>query len=557
MSVFRNLLIVGLLVCVAYNGYVIYRNQMVTAPPSDAPEVSEAPLFNAAAFTELAENRSQAKVALPPTVVTPETTPERTVTVSNPVLETPAPVEAAVPPAPVEAPPLETAPASTALAEMPLEPKKTSRFSEAATTDKPTSLPTTIDAATPAPDITPKVPAFDDFIAKVAELEAAFQWKEALQEIDKVSSSWNYTEEQLQQIHEKGDFLAKAVIYAPNKHLAEPPVTFLPGMTLEQVAETHRLPVRFLRLINGWTATEGPTPGDSIKVLQGPVFMAVDLNGKEIRLRVGDLYAGRMSIGQFEVTESGTNVITKTADDNTLQMGPVALVKDAEGLIPAPNSILVAENHWPLLLALTDVSLNLNWFPVKTPLPPELPPAEVIAQTEMPVEEERLEFASTESLVPKISVHPINALKLQVYTPSEKAIQGIPVNYGIEVTNLSDKVTDLVQIVVNMSEGIEPLKVAGHPGKIGLGQAMFDPLTIEPGQSVRLTVTIDTRQVGSFIVRPEIHCAQPVTKYATEIQLRVANAESITAQAEPQLSAQSQAAEKVAEAPQNPAQEVR
>lgn len=552
MSVFRNLLIVGLLVCVAYNGYVIYRNQMVTSPSTDQPEVAEAPLFNAEAFTELAANRSQANIELPPTVVTPEPKAERSVPVANPVLEAAAEAEAASEIAPADA-----APTSTVLAEMPLEPKKSSRFSEPTTADAEKPAVTQPVATTPSAAVNTKVLAFDDFIAKIAELEAAFQWKEALQEIDKVSRSWGYTEEQLQQIREKGDFLAKAVVYAPNKHLAEPPLTFRPGMSLEQIAQEHRLPARFLRLINGWTDSTGPTPGDSIKVLQGPILMAVDLKAKEIRLRVGDLYAGGMPIGQFEVTDSGTNVITTTDDENKLQMGPVALVKDAEGLIPAPNSILIADTDWALLQSLTDVTLNLNWFPAALP-EPKAPEPEVVAQAEMPQEEERLEFTPGQPLAePKISVQPVDALKLQVYTPTEKTIQGTPVNYGIEVTNLSDKVTDLVQIVVNMSEGIEPLKLDGHPGKIGLGQAMFDPLTIEPGKSIRLTVTIDTRQVGSFVVRPEVHCAQPTTKYATEIQLRVANAESIMAQAAPAESQQPHSHEAVAEAPQNPAHEVR
>lgn len=551
MSVFRNLLIVGLLVCVAYNGYVIYRNQMVTSPPADQEAVAEAPLFNAEAFTELAENRSQANIEVPPTVVTSETTAETNIPVANPVLEAAAEVEAVAAPSPADA-----ASTSTVMAEMPLEPKKTSRFSEPADANMPAPKLTEPETSSKSSAATPNVLAFDDFIAKIADLEAAFQWKEALQEIDKVSSSWNYTDEQMQQIRDKGDFLAKAVIYAPNKHLAERPMTFLPGMSLEQVAKEHKLPVRFLKLINGWTDENGPTPGDSMKILQGPVLMAVDLKAKEIRLRVGDLYAGRMPIGQFEVTDSGTNVISKTENANKLTMGNVALVKDEDGLVPEPNSILIAENDWDLVQSLTDVPLNLNWFPVATPKP-VAPEPEVVAEANKTIEKIAAESAASASVEPTISVQPIDALKLQVYTPNEKAIQGTPVNYGIEVTNLSDKETDLVQIVVNMSEGIEPLKVDGHPGKVGLGQAMFDPLTIAPGKSIRLTVTIDTRQVGSFVVRPEVHCAQPVTKYATEIQLRVANAESITANSPRQPTQPIHSPESVAELPQNPAESVR
>ncbi|PQO27653.1 hypothetical protein C5Y96_19190 [Blastopirellula marina] len=529
MSVLRNLLIVGLLVCVAYNGYVIYRNQMASSPSGEAKGPDTAPLFSEEAFAELAENRSQISVQEVPTVLTTEQAKPADQFVANPVLEK---QPDSLPVIPVSANTPATNPGS--------------RFSaDAATQTVSTPAP---EAEAPAPqDITPQALSFEDAWAEIEASEAGFTWATALAQIQRLAYREDLTDPQREQVLAKGNELAKTVIFAPNKHLAKPALTFRPGMSLEEVSQEHNIPESFLRSINQWADDYNPTPGDSIKVLEGPITLHVDLPSKSIRVAVGQLYAGHMAIGQHSITiPENAKLNAETIEGVTkLSLGEVAVVIDTENQVPAANSLLVTAEDWKLLQSIASDSVEVTW----TALP--APPAPQVAATEPVKREVKSQFASEKMQ------HPVDALKMEIFTPSATVIQGKPVQYGIEITNLSDKPSDLVQAVVNMSEGIEPIQVEGHTGRIAPGQALFDPLTIEAGQSVRLTVTVETKEAGQFLIRPELQCSRPATRYASEVQLRVAAAESISAETEQTPPEPAQPKESVAEVPQNPAKEIR
>ncbi len=546
MSVLRNLLIVGLLVCVAYNGYVIYRNQVASSPRHNADVASEAPLFSEEAFTELAENRSQVSVQQVPTVLTAEQATPNDEFVANPVLEE---RPGSVPVIPVSANKPATKPAD----------KPASRFTGQDTAEAETPATTTAlapkEETTEVEDITPKVLSFDDAWAEIEASEAAFTWADALSQIEQLAYREDLTDAQREQVLAKGDELAKTVIYAPNKHLAKPAMTFRPGMSLEDVATKHNIPESFLRAINHWAPDYDPTPGDSVKVLEGPIKLHVNLPSKAIRLTVGDLYAGNLAIGQHAIEVPEESLLTaETVDEITkLSLSDVAVVIDTENKVPAENSLLVTAEDWKLLRSLASESVAVTWTDI-APLEEPITPA-VAAQE--PMAEETTEPKAEPQTVAQEMQQPVDALKMEIFTPSATIIQGKPVQYGIEVTNLSDKPSDLVQAVVNLSEGIEPVKVEGHTGRIAPGQALFDPLTLEAGQSIRLTVTIDTQEAGQFLIRPELQCARPHTRYATEVQLRVAAAESISAEAETLEVEAAQPKQAVAEVPQNPAKEIR
>lgn len=529
MSVLRNLLIVGLLVCVAYNGYVIYRNQMASSPTGEAKGPGTAPLFSEEAFAELAENRSQMSVQEVPTVLTTEQAKPAEQFVANPVLEKQPGILPVIP-----------ASANTPAA------KPASRFSTDAATQT-VSTPVPDEAVTASEDITPLVLSFEDAWAEIEASEAGFTWATTLAQIQRLAYRKDLTDSQREQVLAKGNELAKTVIFAPNKHLAKPAMTFLPGMSLEEVSQQHHIPESFLRSINHWADDYSPTPGDSIKVLEGPITLHVDLPSKSIRVAVGELYAGHMAIGQHSITipESAT-LTAQTLDDVTqLSLGEVAVVVDAENQIPAANSLLVTAEDWKLLHSIASDSVEVTWTALPTP------PAPQVAATEPIKKEVKSQFASEKMH------HPVDALKMEIFTPSANVLQGKSVQYGIEITNLSDKPSDLVQAVVNMSEGIEPVKVEGHTGRIAPGQALFDPLTIEAGQNVRLTVTVETKEAGQFLIRPELQCGRPETRYATEVQLRVAAAESISAEAAQKEVEADKPKESIAEVPQNPAKEIR
>ncbi|MEW4456281.1 hypothetical protein AB1L30_26695 [Bremerella sp. JC817] len=536
MSVFRNLLIVGLLICVAYNGYVIYRNQLASSPTEATAPEETAPLFSAEAFTELAENRSQVTVKEVPTVITPAQPAQTDAVVANPVLE--SSVEKT-----------EVLPVS---AEVPANPRG-SRFSETATVATEPVEPAEVAEApqtdvvmAPLGDITPKVLSFEDAWTQIEMSEAAFTWAIALRQIQQLIQRDDLTNAQREQVLAKGDELAETVIFASNKHLAQPALTYLPGTNVVEIAKTHEIPVSFLRQINGWDEQFQPTPGDSVKVLQGPITLVIDLPAKTMRMTVGDLYAGRMSIGKADVTVPAESILNveMVEEVERLSIGSVAVVIDQENIAPEPNSLLVTADDWKLLHALTGSHVDIRWIEEKAPVETVVA-APTTPEPEMPVP------------VEPMTSQPVDALKMEVFAPAVAVLQGKPARYGIEITNMSDKPSDLVQVVVNLSEGIEPIKVEGQPGRIAPGQAMFDPMTIEAGESVRLVVTIETKTPGQFLVRPELQCAQPATRYATEIQLKVAAAESISAEVQKQ-EAESPLPEKaMAEAPQNPAKEIR
>ncbi|MBI1246538.1 hypothetical protein GC197_01690 [bacterium] len=521
MSVLRNLLIVGLLVCVGYNGYVIYRNQFAASPDQTSDKTDEAPLFSAEAFTELASNHSQISVQQPPTVVDPHDVQPAETDVANPVLET---TQTSVPVIPVS------------------HDAKMSRFSSDASSNEPPAEPPTPETPQPTPveDITPKVLTFDDAWTEIEMSEAAFTWATALRQIAKLLKRDDLTPQQREQVLAKGDELAQTVIFANNKHLAMPAQTFLPGTNLEEIAANQKLPLPFLRMINGWTEEQNPTPGDSIKVLQGPVSLQVDLPTDSIQMTVGDLYAARVPIGQSKVkTPSDGQLIADQKDEKTrLSIGDVLVMMEDPTIEPVENSLQVSPKDWQLLRLLTGKDVEITWIE-NTPEPTESIAATPTTSAEI----------TTEPAAPK---EPIDALKMEVFAPRGKIVRGQAARYGIQVTNLSDKPSDLVQVVVNLSEGIEPLAVEGKPGRVAPGQALFDPVTIEAGESVRMTVSIETTNAGEFLVRPEVQCPQPATRYATELQLRVIEAESVSAEQQSDTPAAS-----TAELPMNPAMGVR
>lgn len=540
MSVLRNLLIVGLLVCVAYNGYVIYRNQLAQSPADSLEVIEQAPLFSAEAFTELAENRSQVSVQEVPTVVTPEEAASPKSTVANPVLETAA---ASLPVLPVSA-------------KKPVNGKG-SRFTTA-TGDAPKDEPISAEAAETKPmvpdNITPKVLSFEDAWAEIEKSEASFTLATALKQINKLAQRADLTDQQREQVTDKGDELAEMVIFAPNKHLAKPAMTFLPDMKLEEIAANHQIPEAFLRKINGWSKDDNPTPGDSVKVVEGPVAMHVDLPAKQIRLTVGELYAGRISIGQNDLTvpEASSMTLKEVEAIMELSIGDVSVAIDQDNVAPPANALLVTAEDWNLLAALADESVTIGWTEEKQPEAP------VVAEAETETEQAMV----AESAKPQpMTADPVDALKLEIFTPAEEVVQGKPVKYGIEVTNLSDQPSEMAQVVINLSEGIEPIKLEGQPGRIAPGQALFEPVSIEPGESLRMTVTIETSGPGQFLVRPELQCAKPETKYATEVELRVIAAPPVSAEPEPEPKSEGnippQPKDVMAEIPFNPAKDIR
>jgi hypothetical protein len=94
-------------------------------------------------------------------------------------------------------------------------------------------------------------------------------------------------------------------------------------------------------------------------------------------------------------------------------------------------------------------------------------------------------------------VEAIADLELSVIEPKAPAPVGTPVVYEIHVANRGSKAAENVRVLAQFSEGIEPLRIEGHAGRIVPGQALFDQLAqIAPKQTVTLKVICQASKNG-------------------------------------------------------------
>lgn len=94
-------------------------------------------------------------------------------------------------------------------------------------------------------------------------------------------------------------------------------------------------------------------------------------------------------------------------------------------------------------------------------------------------------------------VEAIADLELVVKEPQAPAPVGTRVVYELQVSNLGSKAAENIRVVAQFSEGIEPLALEGHAGRIVPGQALFENLpSIGPNQTVTLRVICQASKNG-------------------------------------------------------------
>jgi len=91
------------------------------------------------------------------------------------------------------------------------------------------------------------------------------------------------------------DELAGEVVYSRNSYL-EPRYAVRAGETLEEIANTHGVPLELLAKINGIAAPFALSTGESLKVIRGPFRADVSISNKELTLYAGAYYAGRFKV---------------------------------------------------------------------------------------------------------------------------------------------------------------------------------------------------------------------------------------------------------------------
>jgi hypothetical protein len=108
----------------------------------------------------------------------------------------------------------------------------------------------------------------------------------------------------------------------------------------------------------------------------------------------------------------------------------------------------------------------------------------------------------------KIVVDAIEDLKLAVIPPVAPAPVGQAVTYDIEIHNRGMKAAQEIAVVAQFSDGIEPVKVEGHNGKIVPGQVIFQTIPrIGPNERLTLKVFAKASDSGVHRFRAEVKSA--------------------------------------------------
>ena len=105
------------------------------------------------------------------------------------------------------------------------------------------------------------------------------------------------------------------------------------------------------------------------------------------------------------------------------------------------------------------------------------------------------------------TVETVADLVLTVGDPKGPLPTGEDVMYTINIRNRGSRSARGVNLVMQFSEGIEPLKVAGQEHRIVPGQVLFSPISqIEPGQEMSFQVNAEAFRSGTHVFRAQLTC---------------------------------------------------
>lgn len=102
-------------------------------------------------------------------------------------------------------------------------------------------------------------------------------------------------------------------------------------------------------------------------------------------------------------------------------------------------------------------------------------------------------------------VDSIADLHLSVVDPTAPAPVGQPVVYEMVITNRGKKAAADVEVIAQFSEGIEPLRLEGHTGRVVPGQAIFNSISsIQPNEKLVLRIVAEASKPGVHRFRAEV-----------------------------------------------------
>ncbi|TWT34810.1 hypothetical protein [Blastopirellula retiformator] len=477
MSIVRNLFVLGLIVCVGYSGYVIYLTHYAGLNSTeDEASYDEAPLFAPQSFSSLDKQTPQA-----PTIVLS----------TNPAPEISLPSAAEIAPPTMTAAKIET-------------PETTAQLAD----ELPKSPPVEGWKSRPTGEL---IMEAEKNLTDGKPFLGYRMLSTALQRED-------LSDDQRRQLLATLQPLADKIVFAPHKHLALPAVTVKGGVTLEKIATERQLPLSLLRAINGLEAEQQPEAGDALKVIDGPLTLRLDADRNELTLWTGSGFARSFAIHQLPAEiQNGRSQLLRTADEEktTLAVADVTLYD---------SSAESSELPWQQLVGLLDDETTLivsgvDPAPVE-PIVTQPPMSEAqVVSAEMPAKETT---APVEEFSPE-SAAPIDALRVEVFSPPKSIAVGKGANFGLRIVNLSDKPAPDVSAMIFFSEGLEPIKLEGAEGRLAVGQAAFQPMTLAPRGHVDLEILATVNEHGRQIYRVEVRCDAWESHLVSEVAVSALN----------------------------------
>ncbi|QDV70413.1 Large cysteine-rich periplasmic protein OmcB precursor [Rosistilla carotiformis] len=116
---------------------------------------------------------------------------------------------------------------------------------------------------------------------------------------------------------------------------------------------------------------------------------------------------------------------------------------------------------------------------------------------------------ATVSLTTKVEA--IADLVLTINDPVAPAPVGEEVTYEIVIRNRGTRAAEEVKVIAQFSNGIEPIKVAGHAGELVPGQVLFDAIPrIDAGQEVTLSVRAKAMNAAHHRFRAEVTAGETI-----------------------------------------------
>lgn len=163
----------------------------------------------------------------------------------------------------------------------------------------PANLPNPTDNVSGTQSTYPQAPqssaTFQATMDSVQRLLRLEQYSDALLTLSTLYEDPGLSPEQNNKLVELLDQVAGTVIYS-RKHTVSPAYLVEPGERLEDIAKKHNVPTGLLAKINGISAQSALTPGQELKVVQGPFNAVINVDKSEMTLWVGGRYAGRFSL---------------------------------------------------------------------------------------------------------------------------------------------------------------------------------------------------------------------------------------------------------------------